>query len=168
MMSGYRKALAACVTAVFIIPNLYTMLKGQESFPFTPAPMFCHYIGENTRFYDFEFVGEGDSVEKVVAPYHAEHENPLAVKRFFFDKIYGSAEAGSPFGYYEQDTREKLQQRLGEFCAVYFKYLNDPGLKRLRLRVREYDTNYVETASHVIGYFDIASQHFIHTWNQEQ
>lgn len=166
MTTKYSKFYAACVLLVFILPNLYAIIKGRESYPFTPAPMFSHYVGDNSKFYDFEFIAEGDSFERVVNPEHSEHRNQLAIKRFFFDRIYGSVEKNSPLWDEENDSRRKLEKRLSSFFKVYFKHLENSDIKVIRLVIKEYDHNYTAIESHQAGSFSFSNKHFIHTWGR--
>lgn len=168
MTTKYNKIYAACVFLAFILPNLYAVIKGRESYPFTPAPMFSHYIGDTTKFYDFVFIAEWDSFERVVDPEHSEHKNQLAIKRFFFDRVYGSVEKNSPLWNEENDNKEKLEKRMSNFFSVYFKHLQNSDIKSIRLEITEYDHNYTAIASHQAGSFFFSTKHFIHSWGKNQ
>lgn len=168
MFSTYNKIYALCVIIVFIVPNLCSVIKGRESFPFTPAPMFSHYVGDDENFYDFVFTGLGDTVEKVLIPTHTEHKNQLAIKRYFFDKIYGSVEKNSPLWDNQNDTKEAFEERLSGFFRVYFKNLENNNIKHIRLEVKQYDHHYFEISSHLVGSFDISTKHFTKTWGKNQ
>jgi hypothetical protein len=168
MKARFNKWYAACVFLVFLLPNLYAVIKGRESYPFTPAPMFSHYIGDTSKFYDFVFIAEGDSFERVVDPAHPEHKNQLAIKRFFFDRVYGSVEKNSPLWDEENDNKEKLEKRMSNFFRVYFKHLQHSNIKRIRLEVKEYDHNYDALKSHRAGSFLFSTNNFVHTWGRTQ
>ncbi|HEY1025733.1 MAG TPA: hypothetical protein VGE26_11255 [Sphingobacteriaceae bacterium] len=166
-MKKTGKFFAAMVMLLFILPNLAAVIIGRESYPFTPAPMFAHYIGDRSNFYDFAFIAEGDSLETAVVPKHPEHRNELAIKRFFFDRIYGSVERNSPLWSNNNDDRNQLETRLNKFFSTYFKDLDGGGYKRIRLEVKQYDHKYAELASHTVGVFDLSTKHFTHTWSSQ-
>jgi len=163
-----NKIYAACVILLFLVPNVYAILNGKESYPFTPAPMFGHYIGDQSAFYDFVFVAIGESGEKKVLPSHPEHKNRLAIKRFFFDRVYGSVEKNSPLWDNEHDSKEEFEQRLSSFFSAYFKDLDKSGFSSIRLDVKKYNKDYKELTSHTVGSFNLSTQHFTQTWNSKQ
>jgi hypothetical protein len=163
-----KKLFAGLIILIFIFPNLYAVIRGRESYPFTPAPMFAHYIGKKSNFYDFVFIGEGDTAEASVFPKHPGHRNELAIKRFFFDRIYGSVEKNSPFWSNHSDDKEQFEQRLASFFKVYFNELEKSGFKRIRLVVIQYDHRYTESASHTVGTFDLSTKLFTHTWRNNR
>ena len=168
-----QKILAGIVIASLIIPNLYIIFTGRESFPFTQAPMFGHYIGPETHFYDFKFTGDNGNSQKILYPSltHSQTEPPLyfRTQRLFF-KIYGSAENNSCFGYYENDSREKFEQRMSHFFSAYFKYLNKDtsSIQTIRLEIDQYDRQYNLKNSHIVGEYNVASKNFISTWKANQ
>ena len=168
MNSKSNKLYAACVKLVFLLPNVYAIINGRESYPFTPAPMFGHYIGDKSLFYDFRFIAEGPAGETPVLPEHPEHKSRLAIKRFFFDRIYGSVEKNSPLWDNEHDDRQEFEQRLSKFFRVYFKDLHNADYKSIRLDVKQYNKEYKEVASHIVGSYDLSTQHFTQEWNNKQ
>ena len=52
-----QKKYAIIIFCLFIIPNVFVVVLGIESFPLTCAPMFGHYINSNTELYEFKFEG---------------------------------------------------------------------------------------------------------------
>jgi len=173
-MKTSQKVFAVLVMCAFILPNLYAITMGREAFPFTPAPMFGHYIGPNTYFYDIDFIGQNNQTEKNLYPglnKKTEQTSNFVIMRFFLNKVYGSAEVISPLGYFEQDTPAKLEERMQNFFSNYFKadLANDTThINTVRLEVSQYDRNYKLLAKHVIGYYDVQSKNFKHTWTSNQ
>ena len=101
-------------------------------------------------------------------PQHAEHKNRLAIKRFFFDRVYGSVEKNSPLWNNEEDSKQEFEQRLSQFFKVYFKGLETSGFDRIRLVVKQYNKEYKETGSHTVGTFDLVTKHFTQEWHKNQ
>ncbi len=163
-MKIYKKAFAFLVMAVFIAPNLYVFYTGHESFPFTHAPMFGHYIGEDTQFYDFEFVGDDQK------RWYPSYREPLpgkdrVIRRFFFNRVYGSMEPSS-FSYYPADSKEAFVQRLEKFFPAYFRYLHADSatVGKIHLEVWRYDARYAPVEKHTVGYYDVPARKFYFTW----
>jgi hypothetical protein len=170
-MKPTQKVYALWVMAAFLLPNLYVMCTGHESFPFTHAPMFAHYIDETTLFYDVEFIGQKGQQETLLYP---SYKTPLptkdrVIRRFFFNKVYGSVEASS-FSHFEQDTQEQFIKRLELFFAAYFGYLQTDklGIQTVRLEVHQYDTDYQLKEKHTLGYYDVSTGKFQYTWKNMQ
>ncbi|WP_324583988.1 hypothetical protein [Agriterribacter sp.] len=172
-MKASQKFFAGIVIVSLIIPNLYVIFKGRESFPFTQAPMFGHYIGPKTYFYDFKFIGDNGNGQKILYPSltYSQTESPLyfRTQRLFF-KIYGSAEKNSCFGYYQNDSRERFEQRMSRFFSAYFKFLNKDtsGIQTIRLEIDQYNRQYDLKDSHIVGEYNVISKNFISTWKANQ
>lgn len=161
---------AIIIICAFVLPNLYFIVIGRESFPFTQAPMFGHYIGDSTRFYEFSFILEDKGGEKEISPDYVKRHPiaEVALKRFFFGNIYGSVETTSPFGYYKNDTREALEKRMTGFFSAYFKSYSQELPQKIRLDISRYNREYAFKEKHTVGYYDIQAKKFIHTWKEQQ
>lgn len=170
-MKFSSKIWASVVIVAFLVPNIYVIVKGKESFPFTQAPMFGHYIGPNTLFYNFSFTAQNGEEEKLVYPSMKRIEKTayFPTMRLFF-KYYGSTELNSPFSYYENDTREAFEKRMSAYFKAYFGYLkkDSSGFKKIAVDVSQYDRKYTLKEKHAIGYYDIATENFISTWLRNQ
>ncbi|QHT71663.1 hypothetical protein GXP67_35840 [Rhodocytophaga rosea] len=133
--------------------------------------MFAHYIDETRLFYDFEFIGQNERIEKVLYPSYTEplQAKDRLIRRFFFNKVYGSVEESS-FSNFKEDTADQLSVRLEDFFAAYFRYLQADTLniKTVRLEVHQYDNTYVLKEKHIVGHYDISTGKFIHTWKNSQ
>ncbi|SNR96312.1 MULTISPECIES: hypothetical protein [Hymenobacter] len=169
-MKPIQKAAAVGVMCAFIGPNLCSIVQGKESFPFTPAPMFAHYIGDDTNFYDIDFVGTKGQTEKALYPglnKNDAHARNYATMRFFLNKIYGSAEAKSPLGYFEQDTKAQFENRMSTFFTHYFATDLATGaapVDTIRLEISRYNRRYKLQEKHVVGYYAVQAQKFTHVW----
>lgn len=161
-MNKRQKIMAFVVISAFVIPSLFVIVAGAESFPYTNCPMFAHYIGKDTYFYDFTFVSEdGQAIQP-----KCEKASELHTKRLFFNKIYGSAEADSPFGHYKDDSSAEFEERMNLFFKGYFKHvpLEHPQADTIHFEIRQYNRNYTLTSTHRIGYYNVESKKFKHTW----
>lgn len=158
----------------FASPNIYYALVGGEDFPYTCAPMFGHYIGEGTRFYNFKFIGEFEGGEERPLPPRLADLSEIGTMRFFFSKVYGSCDEISPFGNHPGDTTEKLEERLSRYFKRYLAVLPEterkdlPKLKRLRLEVWRYNSSDEVDAKQIVGSYSISRERFIHAWKKQQ
>jgi hypothetical protein len=162
------KRYAAFIILLFLIPNICSLLFGHESFPFTPAPMFTHYVDKNSHVYEFQFDGLSDTGVVKLKPYHKDNKGFLSENRFFFDQIYGSVEHNYPIGTVKNDSKERFTRRLSSFFSVYFDYPEARNVRQIKLVVNEYDKDYKRTASHVVGVYDNLTKEFKHTWVEPQ
>jgi hypothetical protein len=162
------KKYAIIVILIFVLPNLYALIVGHESFPFTPAPMFTQYVPKNAQFHDFTFLGEVDSGEVNLKPQNEFNKNSISYNRFFFDQIYGSVSPDYPIGTVKNDTKERFEKRLSNFFSLYFNYPEAKRVKQIKLVVNAYDNNYKLVDSHVVGIYKPESNQFNHTWGTHQ
>lgn len=168
-----NKFFAGIVITFFLLANLFVIFTGHESFPFTQAPMFGHYIGPATHFYDFKFIGENGITKTTLYPgpeYKSSEPNLYYRTLRLFFKFYGSVEENSSFGYYVNDSKEKFEQRMTNFFSAYFKYLDqgDPNIQTVQLEINQYDRSYQLKDSHTVGYYDVLSKKFISTWKSKE
>ncbi|WP_157887002.1 hypothetical protein [Hymenobacter sp. PAMC 26628] len=169
-MTVYNKILATLIMLIILLPNLYSIYLGRESFPYTNAPMFGHYIGASTYFYDIKFLIDSGSTTKRIFPYYDGEKQSIDYigQRFFFNNIYGSAEKKSPFGYSEPNTSEAFELRMDAFFQAYFKHLFTGKSANLKVRceVSQYNNEWHLLSSHTIGYYDVPLKKFKHTWKR--
>ncbi len=158
---------ASIVIIAFLIPNLYVVVKGNEIFPFSSCPMFAHYIGDETQMYNFKFIGTFENAEKVLSPSFGT-DGEIMSMRFFFSKVYGSSQSNSPFSIAENDSKQLFEERLTIYFENYLHNLADPathaGLQTIRLEMWHYDEEENIDDKHTIGYYDLSSEKFYHTW----
>ncbi|OJY99010.1 MAG: hypothetical protein BGP13_23410 [Sphingobacteriales bacterium 40-81] len=156
---------AILVISAFVIPSFYYIIIGRESFPFSQAPMFGHYIGKETNFYDFKYFLVKDTSEQEIYPdSYGGFFSKIAIKRYFFNNVYVSVEKISPFGYIKNDNKEMFENRMSRFFTAYFQSHNQDTTSKIRLDVYNYNRNGEFKQKHTIGYYDITNHNFIHTW----
>ncbi|MEO6150870.1 MAG: hypothetical protein ABIN95_11745 [Mucilaginibacter sp.] len=160
-MKKHEKVFAAFVMLAFLLPNAYTIYQGKESYPFTPAPMFGHYVGDSTHFYSFQFTANGK-------PFAPDNLSNLMLKRMFFDKVYWSVDPKSPLGHFDNDSKPVFEQRLSKFFSTYVKYLTtDTTIHTIQLSVNQYDRKYRQLDAHTVGYYNHDTKRFTQTWKEK-
>jgi hypothetical protein len=162
------KKYAIFIILLFLIPNVYSLISGHESFPFTPAPMFTHYVEKNSHFYEFQFIGKKDAAEVKLKAFHKHNTGFLSQNRFFFDQVYGSVEQNYPIGTVKQDGKKEFEQRVAKFFNVYFDYPEAKKMEQIKLVVNEYDNSFKLTDAHVVGIYDNQTKQFNHIWGSQQ
>jgi hypothetical protein len=145
------------------------VVKGSENFPFSSCPMFAHYIGNETRLYNFKFIGTFKNTEKILPPSFG-HDGEIMSLRFFFSKVYGSPQSYSPFTITENDNKKLFESRLTNYFQNYLISLAEPifisGLKTIRLEIWLYNNEEQVADKHTVGYYDLSSEKFYHTWQR--
>ncbi|MEC8832072.1 MAG: hypothetical protein VX772_06915, partial [Bacteroidota bacterium] len=116
-----RKNYIFFIAAIFLLPNLFVMALGIESFPYTQAPMFGHYIDSNTKLYLLKFEGHTADGSVDLVDYYGKSE--LRFIRHFFSKVYGSSDYFTPFSGRVLEDEERFQERLTLFFDSYQKFL---------------------------------------------
>ena len=167
-MSKNAKVIALTVMTSFLLVNAVFIIKGSENFPFTACPMFAHYIGEDTQFYNFKFIGVYNSgLEEILSPTYGKDSEMISM-RFFFGKVYGATETISPFGQMVDETPHTFENRLSTYFDYYLRSTDQSsleGIQSVRLEVWKYDgesERVVEKRS--IGSYDVSTKRFRHTW----
>ena len=160
------KKYAVFIILIFVVPNLYSVISGHESYPFTPAPMFTHYVDEKSNFHEFLFFGESDTGEVKLKPRHQHNTSVVSQNRFFFDQIYGSVEHNYPIGTVKEDSEKAFEARLTQFFNTYFDYPEASHIQQIKLVVNQYDNNYKLTDAHIVGIYDSKTKQFTHTWGK--
>jgi hypothetical protein len=167
---GWPVALSTVFIVAFLLPNAVALFIPYEEFPYTSAPMFAHYVTDNTPRYRFRFFAEypnGHASQEIRA---ADLKlNGTMFSRYFFGSVYGSIEPLSPYGHYGNDTRETFEKRLTEFFHSATIVLNQrpeapSAIGRIRLEVAQLDKGNRDSAAHIVGYYHVKSNHFSHTW----
>jgi hypothetical protein len=157
----------------FLLPNVIALFIPYEEFPYTSAPMFAHYVGDNTPVYRFRFIGEFQD-ERVAREIRAAdlNMNGVPFSRYFFGSVYGSIDPLSPFGRYVSTTPAEFEQRLTTFFGSLTTVLKKQSqaewpLSRIRLEVVRLNRENRDSIIHTVGYYDVASDHFSHTWRNK-
>lgn len=169
-MTLLKKTVASCIMVFLLMPNIYAVYRGQESFPYTNAPMFGHYIGDKTYFYAIEFIGDDGLKKRKIYPYSVTPKNNFdyADMRLFFNTTYGSVEEKSPISRFNNDTSEELEKRIESYFSAYFKHLttDSAGIKTVYIIVDQFDDNNKVVSSHVVGNYNVSAKKFTHTWKK--
>ena len=170
-MSLASKIYAIVVMLAFIVPNLFVIFSGQESFPFTQAPMFGHYIGDESKLYSFSFIAETEKKERQVYPsYLATNISDNAyTSRFFFNKIYKSVDEAAPFGRISNDSQDLLTKRMETFFATYFNYLSTDTttVKKIRFEINQFNRKNTYQQKHLLGFYDLPQKKYTHLWKED-
>ncbi len=116
-----KKNYVLSLYAIFLIPNLFVVIMGLESFPYTQAPMFGHYINEDTNLYILKFEGHNKEGTTDLVDYYGKTE--LRFIRHFFSKAYGSSEYITPFSGRVLEDQDLFQERLKAFFENYQDFL---------------------------------------------
>lgn len=116
-----KKNYVLSLYAIFLIPNLFVVTMGIESFPYTQAPMFGHYINEDTNLYILKFEGHDQEGTVDLIDYYGKTE--LRFIRHFFSKAYGSSEYITPFSGRVLENPDRFQERLQSFFENYGDFL---------------------------------------------
>lgn len=111
------------VLTLILIPNIFVITLGVESFPLTCAPMFGHYINDDTDLFLLKFEGEKDSVKIDLVDYYGKPEDLFV--RHFFSKVYASTKPISPFSNKLTETPEAFENRMNSFFINYTKFIDE-------------------------------------------
>lgn len=161
-----RHVWAASIFIVaFLLPNLWAFVDPYETFPYTSAPMFAHYVDEDTPRYRFRFVTEGGGEE------HELRATDLGLAgveftRYFFGHVYGSTDPTTPFAVAGGDTPAEFEARLSAFFRDVQAVLERRDAKQLsgiRLEVVRLDADNRDANVRVVGHYDATTQRFSRT-----
>ena len=159
----FKKNTYLKIVAVLILaPNIFVAVLGIESFPYTCAPMFGHYIDDNTDLYLFKFEGVNDSTTTNLTNYYGKSEDLFI--RHFFSKVYGSTHAISPFDSKLTESKSDFQYRMNAFFNHFSNFIlaeYNLSFKQINLSVKSVDQNRnIITDFKPIGYFDYSDKKY--------
>ena len=150
------------VSLIVLLPNLFVMAMGIESFPYTCAPMFGHYINDRTSLFilNFEGVSEQESID--LTEYYGKSE--LYFVRHFFSKVYGSTETISPYSHRLLESQGDFYLRMNQFFFEYNYFLNKKYnlvLEKIYVKAKKVDKNRNElSVSDTLGYYSIEDRKY--------
>lgn len=159
-MHKYKSVLIILFFILFITPNLFRVLSGNEDFPFSNNPMFGHYITNNDQLVTLNFLIETDSGLHVI-DYDKYGLWEIRLKRFYFSNFYGSSEPNSPQGNVSPNL-----DRFKKNNTIFFKRLYEivsketSQVKRIYLALDHLSKEGVFVSRRNIGYFDPDSKRF--------
>ena len=150
------------VAFIILMPNIFVIIFGIESFPYTCAPMFGHYIDDKTDLYLFKFEGVNDSTSINLVNYYGKSEDLFI--RHFFSKAYGSTSPISPFDKKLTESESYFQHRMDTFFTYYSNFLLSKynlTFNKINLVVKEIDQNRnVITDYTPIGYYTYSDKKY--------
>ncbi|WP_406683908.1 hypothetical protein N1F78_14620 [Seonamhaeicola sp. MEBiC1930] len=154
----HLKSIYPTLIATFIlVPNIYTIILGIESFPYTCAPMFGHYINDETDLYLLKFEGETVSNKIDLKDYYGRPEDHFI--RHFFSKVYGSTQNISPFSNRLTENEIFFNQRMNSFFRNFSNYLNEKQnleLLKINLMVKKVNSKRQNLSEfEIIGFYSI-------------
>ncbi|MFD0988637.1 hypothetical protein ACFQ1R_00890 [Mariniflexile jejuense] len=153
----------ATIIPLIVIPNIFVMVLGIESFPYTCAPMFGHYIDSKTDLYLLEFEGVNDGKTTNLINYLGKPEDFFM--RHFFSKVYGSTKAISPFSNKLSESDEAFHDRMKLFFLHYTKILKDEyHLTFQKINIKAVKVNQDRkklTEPKIIGFYDTSEKEYI-------
>ncbi|MCB0336149.1 MAG: hypothetical protein KDD62_07575 [Bdellovibrionales bacterium] len=114
-----RKVLSG-VALLLIGVNVLAAAIPFEQWPLTNAPMFAHYVNQDTPRFAFEFKGENQAGEELSLGYYSVGA-PWSLMRYFFKYVYGSQDFRSVFAHFSNDSPEEFKNRLEIFFTAFVK-----------------------------------------------
>ena len=157
-----KKTYYKIVLVIVLLPNIIVVAFGIESFPYTCAPMFGHYIDDSTDLYLFKFEGINDTTQIDLFDYYGKSEDLFI--RHFFSKVYGSTKDISPFDSKLTESKTAFQFRMDTFFNHYSKFIlkeYNLSFSTINLKVKKVDQNRNTLAEYIpIGYFDYSDKKY--------
>lgn len=145
-----------------LLPNLFVVVAGIESFPYTCAPMFGHYINENTSLYTLKFEGVNESGATNLIDYYGKSE--VNFIRHFFSKVYGSTKTISPYSNRLSESPDLFNKRMNLFFEHYISFIDaeyNLSFDKIDLNVKQVDQHRNDiTEYELIGYFDVKEKKY--------
>ncbi len=168
MASKLKKSAVTLFFAAILLPNLVAIICGVEDWPYTPAPMFAHYVDNSTPRYSFGFVAKLSDGSTKELGYYSVGAN-WSLMRFFFKYVYGSVDHSSVFEEYPSDTKSAFESRLTKFFSAfvteYEKRSNGVKVSALILQARKLEPNSKKFLEfHEVGVFKDGA--FTHTYGK--
>jgi hypothetical protein len=147
------------IWAFALAPGVAGLVWSFEAWPLTSAPMFAHYVTEQTPRYTFAFVAEPAERELDTRPTRI---HTFFFSRLFFTSAYGAADPGSPLGHIPDDDREAFESRVGRFFERTEAHLRakkrwPKKAARIRLEVRRVGA---ADDRFVVGRYDTTTRRF--------
>jgi hypothetical protein len=144
------------VISLLLIPNLFVVVLGIESFPYTCAPMFGHYIDNETPLYLFKLEGLNQNKTTDLTAYLGKPEDFFM--RHFFSKVYGSTQAISPFSHKLSESQSAFQNRMHVFFEHYTTVLKEKyhlSFEQINIKAIQVDQKRQPRAEpQLLGYYD--------------
>lgn len=168
-MKVLNKTYKYLIITLLVLPNVFVMLLGIESFPYTCAPMFGHYINEDTSLYLLEFEGVHNGKTTNLINYLGKPEDFFM--RHFFSKVYGSTEAISPFTNKLNESEVAFQYRMNTFFKHYTSMLkHEYQLSFDTINIKAVKVNQDRTPlakPEIIGFYDLHKNQYNNSFKKD-
>lgn len=155
-MKLLKKTYFLLTVSIVLLPNIFVVVMGIESFPYTCAPMFGHYIDDTTDLYLFKLEGVKNNETTDLTEFYGKTEDFFM--RHFFSKVYGSTKAISPFTNKLSESPEYFNKRMNAFFDYYTSFLKTEYKKsfdNINVAVKKVDQDRNTLSDYeVIGYYD--------------
>lgn len=165
-----KKIYKPLVVSIVLIPNLIVIAFGIESYPYTCAPMFGHYIDDNTNFYIIKFEGINANSTIDLTEYYGKSDDYFI--RHFFSKVYGSTKPITPFSSRLTESPKEFQSRMDQFFNQYSSFISKKynlSFNRINLKIKKVNQEREDlSTSKIIGYFDSASKKYISKYKSQE
>lgn len=163
------KLYKALIIPLILLPNIFVMILGIESFPYTCAPMFGHYIDTKTDLYLLEFEGVNNNKTTNLINYLGKPEDFFM--RHFFSKVYGSTQAISPFSNKLSENNEAFQNRMNTFFIHYTEVLKKEyqlTFEKINIKAVRVNQNRNKLSEpKIIGVFYTSKNKYISSFNNK-
>lgn len=150
------------VFSFILSPNIFVAILGLESFPYTCAPMFGHYIDENTSLYILKFEGVDNGRVVNLLEYYDKAE--VRFIRHFFGKVYGSTEPRSPYSSRLTDGKKEFETRMNNFFQNFSMFLSvkhNMHFDKINIQVMKVDQNRNKLSEFsLLGYYDLIQEKY--------
>ncbi len=162
-LRSWSTKYAVLIWSLVLLPNIFAIVFGVASFPFTCAPMFAHQVNKDTQLCIFKF--EGSNACKTVDLGDKYGRNEIFFVRYFFSKVYGSSEPVSPFDTRFSDNRADFQQRMNAFFEDYAFYLAEKkqlSFDKITLKIKQVDAfRHDISPCEILGYYDVKRKKYV-------
>lgn len=150
------------VYVLILTPNIFASIVGVESFPYTSAPMFGHYVGEQTQLYLLKFEASSGEEHFDLDPFYGRPE-PYFI-RHFFSKVYGSPGHISAFNGRLSESPQKFQSRMNTFFSDFANQLlerHNLEFDKIYLKAIRVDKERTPLAKTVVlGFYDTETKQY--------
>ena len=145
-----------------LAPNIFAAIVGVESFPYTSAPMFGHYVGKETELYLLQLEALSGEERINLAPYYGRPQAYFI--RHFFSKVYGSQGNISAFNGRLSESPVEFQRRMNTFFGDFTTYVlenHELKLQQIYLKAIKVDKDRKPLAGPVmLGYYDTTTNQY--------
>tara|TARA_R110002050_G_scaffold296426_1_gene456393 strand:- start:40572 stop:41087 length:516 start_codon:yes stop_codon:yes gene_type:complete len=155
------------VFSIVLLPNIFVMIMGIESFPYTCAPMFGHYIDDKTDLYLLKFEGENGTDKIDLLDNYGKSPKGLFI-RHFFSKAYGTTSKISPFSNTLTDSKVEFNTRMKAFFENFSTFLSkeyNMSFDKINILIKKVDQNRNSLTNYsLIGFYNSEKKQYYSTY----